>query len=195
MQVSSIAVTVTYVPYICAEIPSNLVIAKVGARRLIPGLCISWGLVTTLQCRVQSFGGLVACRFFLGLCEGGLIPGIMVYLASFYRRHELQLRVCIFFGFSALAGAFSGLLAAAIVNLHGVGGMEGWRWIFLLEGWFFHANVTISQAKAMICRAVHRRFRHCGTILDTQQSTSGPLLQRTSCRILREKTQGRCHQQ
>ncbi|KIV95820.1 hypothetical protein PV10_03426 [Exophiala mesophila] len=131
-----VAVTVTYVPYICAEIPSNLLIAKVGARRLIPGLCISWGLVTTLQCLVQSFGGLVACRFFLGLCEGGLIPGIMVYLASFYRRHELQLRVCIFFGFSALAGAFSGLLAAAIVNLHGVGGMEGWRWIFLLEGLF-----------------------------------------------------------
>jgi MFS family permease len=109
-------------------------------------MCFCWGVVTTLQSQVHNFGGLVTCRFFLGLFEGGLLPGIILYLsgervcseksrkrhlivlAGFYRRHELQLRVCLFFCAAALAGAFSGLLAAAIASMDGVGGMEGWRW-------------------------------------------------------------------
>lgn len=122
------ALTVTYVPYIVAEVPSNLILKKVGPRYMLPGMCVLFGLVTTLQCLVQGFGSLVACRFFLGLFEGGLLPGIILYLSGFYRRHELQVRISVFFSATALAGAFSGLLAAAIVNMDGLGGMEGWRW-------------------------------------------------------------------
>ncbi|KAL1960931.1 hypothetical protein VTO42DRAFT_5915 [Malbranchea cinnamomea] len=130
------AITVTYVPYIVAELPSNLVLKKIGPRILLPGLCFTWGVVTTLQSLVNNYSGLLACRFFLGLFEGGLLPGIVLYLSGFYRPAELQIRIALFFATSALSGAFSGLLAAAIQNMEGVGNMRGWKWIFCLEGIF-----------------------------------------------------------
>lgn len=64
------AITVTYVPYIIAELPSNLVLKKVGPRILMPAMCLAWGLVTTAQSQVSSYEGLLACRAFLGLAEG-----------------------------------------------------------------------------------------------------------------------------
>ncbi|GAM42081.1 hypothetical protein TCE0_043f15730 [Talaromyces pinophilus] len=130
------AITVTYVPYILAELPSNLVLKKIGPRFLLPTLCALWGVVTTLQCKVTSFHGFVACRFFLGMLEGGLFPGIVLYLSGFYLRHELQVRIALFFSAASLSGAFSGLLAAAIVKMEGLRGFRGWQWIFLLEGVF-----------------------------------------------------------
>ncbi|KAL4883208.1 major facilitator superfamily domain-containing protein [Aspergillus karnatakaensis] len=131
-----VAITVTYVPYIAAELPSNLILKKIGPRVLLPTLCTSWGLVTVLQCKAHNFAGFVACRFFLGLCEGGLFPGIVLYLSGFYRRHELQVRIALFFSAASLSGAFSGLLAAAITQMDGIRGLRGWQWIFILEGLF-----------------------------------------------------------
>ena len=131
-----LAVTITYIPYMLVEIPSNLLLKKVGPKIALPLMCTSWGIVTTLQSQVKSFGGLVACRFFLGFCEGGLFPGMILHLSSFYRRSELQIRIAIFFTAVSLSGAFSGLLAAAIQQLDGRGGLAGWSWIFLLEGLF-----------------------------------------------------------
>lgn len=83
---------------------------------------------------VKSFGGLVACRFFLGLTEAGLFPGVQFYLSCWYKRSEFGVRSAIFFSAAALAGSFGGLLAAAIAKMHGVGGKTGWAWIFILEG-------------------------------------------------------------
>lgn len=103
---------------------------------MLPGMCVAWGIVTTVQSQVFNFGGLLACRFFLGLFEGGLFPGIVLYLSSFYRSHELQVRIGLFFSAAAMSSAFSGLLAAAIQQMNGIAGMRGWQWIFLLEGLF-----------------------------------------------------------
>lgn len=119
-----------------AEIPSNLIIKRIGPRYYIPFLCFWWGVISTLQCLVHSYAGLVACRFFLGLMEGGLFPGIILYLSSFYRRKQLSFRIAMFWSAASLSGAFSGLLAAAISKMDGVGGMRGWRWILCLEGIF-----------------------------------------------------------
>ena len=65
---------------------------------------------------------------------GGLFPGIVLYLTSFYKRHALQLRFAMMFSVTSLAGAFSGLLAAAIQNMDGMRGLPGWAWIFVLVG-------------------------------------------------------------
>lgn len=126
----------TFIPYILVEIPANLILKKIGARFFISAICFLWGLVSTLQCLVQSYGSLIACRFFLGLFEGGLFPGVILYLSTFYRRQQLTLRIAMFFAAASLSGAFSGLLAAAISKMDGVAGMRGWRWIFCLEGIF-----------------------------------------------------------
>lgn len=73
-------------------------------------------------------------RLFLGLTEGGLLPGIVLYLSTMYKRDELQIRIGIFYASASLSGAFGGLLATAIIKMDGVGGLAGWRWIFILEG-------------------------------------------------------------
>jgi MFS family permease len=91
----------------------------------MPVMCLLWGVTTTAQSQVKTYGQLLACRFFLGLFEGGLFPNIVLYLTGFYRPHELQIRVGLFFSAAALSGAFSGLLAAAIEQMEGLRGLHG----------------------------------------------------------------------
>lgn len=110
-----------------AELPSTLMFKKVGPKRLLPAMVLLWGLVSTCQSQVTSYSGLLACRFFIGLFEGGLFPGIVLYLTDFYRPHELQIRVGLFFSAAVLSSAFSGLLSAAIEQMEGDRGMHGWQ--------------------------------------------------------------------
>ncbi|GAA5866999.1 hypothetical protein JCM8547_008404 [Rhodosporidiobolus lusitaniae] len=131
-----VCLTCTYVLYIAFEFPSNMALKRIGPNILIPLMVFAWGMTTCFTGFVQSYGGLIVARLVLGACEGGLLPGLVLYLSMFYRRKELQTRISLFFSAASLSGAFSGLLAAAIINLDGKGGQEGWRWIFFLEGGF-----------------------------------------------------------
>lgn len=70
----------------------------------------------------------------LGLTEAGFFPAANYLLTTWYCRFEIQTRIAVFYSAASLAGAFSGLLAFAIAKMDGVGGLEGWRWIFILEG-------------------------------------------------------------
>lgn len=111
----SIALTVTYVPYIVAELPSNLMLKvrkflsailvemlvlttftahhqAIGPNLMLPTMLTLWGIVATLQGVVTTYSGLLACRFFLGLLEGGLFPGLVLYLSYFYPRYKMALR-------------------------------------------------------------------------------------------------------
>lgn len=131
-----VALTVLYPLYIAFEVPANVILTKVGPKRWIPSLVVIWGVVSTLQGIVQDKNGLYINRIFLGFAEAGILPGIAVYLTYFYTPREIQLRQALFFTGASLSGAFSGLLAAAISNMHGIGNLAGWRWIFILEGIF-----------------------------------------------------------
>lgn len=82
----------------------------------------------------HNFQGMMTARFFLGMAEAGLFPGINYYLSCWYKRDEFGIRAAIFFSAAAVSGSFGGLLAAAIGKMRGIGGKEGWAWIFLLEG-------------------------------------------------------------
>ncbi|KAF5327673.1 hypothetical protein D9619_005010 [Psilocybe cf. subviscida] len=132
----SVALTVTYVPYIAAELPSNLLLKIVGPNLMLPTMLALWGIVTTLQGTVKTYHGLLVCRFFLGLFEGGVFPGLVLYLSFFYPRQRLNWRISAFFSASSISGAFSGLLAFGIINMDGIGNRPGWAWIFILEGLF-----------------------------------------------------------
>lgn len=83
---------------------------------------------------VKNYHGLMAVRWFLGLTEAGLFPGVGYFLSCWYKRSEFGVRMAIFFSAAALAGSFGGLLAAAIAKMDGIGNMRGWAWIFILEG-------------------------------------------------------------
>lgn len=97
-------------------------------------MTVAWGIVMTLTGVVKNFEGLVACRFFLGLTESGFYPGAILIVSSWYAANEVGTRIALFYTASALAGAFSGLLAFGIVKMDGIGGYAGWRWIFIIEG-------------------------------------------------------------
>lgn len=85
-----------------------------------------------MQYHLQLLTGLV--KWFLGLAEAGLFPGINYYLSCWYKRSEFGIRAAIFFSAAAVSGSFGGLLAAAITKMDGLGGRPGWAWIFILEG-------------------------------------------------------------
>ena len=102
-----------------------------------------WGICMTTMGLVHNFQGLMAARFFLGLAEAGLFPGINYYLSCWYRRDEFGIRAAIFFSAAAVSGSFGGLLAAAIGKMNGIGGKRGWSWIFIIEGL---ATILISIA-------------------------------------------------
>ncbi|KAJ3743234.1 major facilitator superfamily domain-containing protein [Lentinula detonsa] len=132
----SIALTVTYVPYILSELPSNLMLKAVGPNLMLPTMLTLWGIVTVLQGIVNSYSGLLACRFFIGLLEGGVFPGLVLYLSYFYPRYKMNTRITLFFSSASLSGAFSGILAYGIIRMDGIGNRPGWSWIFILEGLF-----------------------------------------------------------
>lgn len=129
----NIALTVFYIPYILIDVPSNWVVKYFGANYYLPGLLIAWGFVGMCTGFVKDYGGLLACRFFLGLCEGGLLGGLVLYLSMFYRRHELLFRIGLFYCAAPLSGAFGGLLATGLARIRH-NGYNRWPWIFIVEG-------------------------------------------------------------
>jgi MFS family permease len=126
--------TVFFFTYAAFEVPSNLLLKKLRPSVWLPTIMVAWGLVMTLMGIVQNYEGLLIARIFLGVAEAGLFPGVAYYITMWYARHEAQFRQALFFSAASVAGAFSGLLAFGIAHMDGVGGLEGWRWIFILEG-------------------------------------------------------------
>jgi len=120
--------------YVAAEVPSNMAMKRFRPSVWIPCIMLAWGICTTLMGIVQNYTGLMVVRAVLGIAEGGLFPGITYYITMWYRRHECGFRMAIFFSAATAAGAFGGLLARGITEMRGTAGLEGWRWIFILEG-------------------------------------------------------------
>ncbi|KAF2429822.1 putative MFS transporter [Tothia fuscella] len=130
----NISLTVFFISYALFEPLTNVLLKRWRPSIFIPGIMIMWGIVMTCMGLVHNYGGLVAARFFLGVAEAGLFPGVNYYLSCWYKRSEFGIRAAIFFSAAALAGSFGGLLAAAIAKMKGIGGKPGWAWIFILEG-------------------------------------------------------------
>ncbi|KAI0340965.1 MFS general substrate transporter [Trametopsis cervina] len=130
----NIALTMYFIPYCIFECPANLVLKKFRPSRWLPGITVVWGTIMTLMGLVKTYPDLVGVRIALGIAEAGLFPGVVYYLSIWYPRHMLQWRIGIFYGGATSAGAFSGLLAYGISFMNGTQGLEGWSWIFILEG-------------------------------------------------------------
>ncbi|THZ39556.1 MFS general substrate transporter [Aureobasidium pullulans] len=128
-------VSILFVGYILMQIPSNLVLSKIQWPAVwICSAVVGWGAVSAATAAVHSFGGLLACRFMLGFVEAVFFPGAFYYLSMFYNRKQIALRTAILYSGSQLGNAFGTLLAIGILELDGHAGLEGWRWLFLIEG-------------------------------------------------------------
>ncbi|KAM7187995.1 Major facilitator superfamily domain containing protein [Naviculisporaceae sp. PSN 640] len=127
--------TLYFVGYVIFEVPCNIILKRTTPRFWLPTLTILWGIVATLMGVVTNLAGFFVARFFLGVTESGLFPGVVYYFSMWYKRRERQYRISLFFGAAALAGSFGGILAFGIGHMKGIGGFKnGWHWIFILEG-------------------------------------------------------------
>lgn len=118
---------------ILAEIPSNILLQKVGAHFWLTGQILLWGAVALGQAWVTDAPSFYATRLLLGLFEAGYIPGAQYILSLFYKPSELALRTAIFYFGNYFATATGSLIAAGVLHLGGEHGMSGWQWLFMSE--------------------------------------------------------------
>ncbi|KAM0747823.1 MFS general substrate transporter [Meredithblackwellia eburnea MCA 4105] len=128
-------ISILFAGYILMQTPSNIIASKIRwpAVWICLAMCI-WGCLSAATAGVKSFGGLLACRFILGFCESVFFPGAIFMLSCFYNKKQLATRAAILYSGSQLGNAFGGLLAIGILKLDGVHGIQGWRWLFIIEG-------------------------------------------------------------
>ncbi|KAH8601958.1 major facilitator superfamily domain-containing protein [Bisporella sp. PMI_857] len=126
--------TVYYIPYIIAEAPSNLCLKRFLPSKWLSRIMISWGIVTCCHAAVTTAGGLYTARFFLGLMEAGMFPGVILQLCYWYRPDEMARRLLYFYMLGNFSTVISGVLAFAFDNASGSGKLSGWQWMFIVEG-------------------------------------------------------------
>lgn len=129
-----IAAGIFYISYIIFEIPSNILLSRIGAKIWIARIMVTWGVIAAGMSLVQTPMQLYVMRFLLGVAEAGFTPGIIYYLSCWYPRSDRARAMSMFYIGAALASVIGLPLSGSILNMHGFFGIEGWRWLFLLEG-------------------------------------------------------------
>jgi MFS transporter, ACS family, tartrate transporter len=120
--------------YALFEVPSNLILVKVGARRWIARIMVTWGLLSVAMMFVKGPLSFCLLRFALGVAEAGFLPGILYYLSQWFPRAERARAVSWFMLGIPLSTVFGGPLAGLLMGLNGWHGLPGWQWLFVLEG-------------------------------------------------------------
>lgn len=132
--VFGIGAGIFFLGYFLFEIPSNLILQRVGARIWIARIMIIWGIVSTMMMFIHSTTYFYVMRFLLGVAEAGFYPGVILYLTYWFPAKERARTVAFFSMAGVLAGAIGSPLSGAILGMKGVAGLTGWQWLFLLEG-------------------------------------------------------------
>lgn len=133
-EVFGLGAGIFFLGYFVFEVPSNLLLLRFGARVWIGRIMITWGLVSCAMAATRGEGSFYALRFLLGVAEAGFFPGIVFYLTQWFPAAERARAVALFMTATALAGVVGGPLSGALLAMHGLGGLAGWHWLFLLEG-------------------------------------------------------------
>ena len=120
--------------YFVFQVPSNLILMRVGPRRWISMLMIVWGIISSATVLVRSAHSFYLLRFLLGLAEAGFFPGMIVYLKSWFPAGARARTVARFMTAAPLSGVVGGPISGALLSLHHLAGLSGWQWLFLVEG-------------------------------------------------------------
>ncbi|MDF3838376.1 MFS transporter [Cupriavidus basilensis] len=123
-----------FIGYFLFEVPSNLLMHKLGARIWIARIMITWGIISALFVFVRTPTTFYVMRFLLGLAEAGFYPGVILYLTYWYPANRRAKMIALFMSGIPVAGMFGNPLSGWIMDaFHDYGGMRGWQWMFLLE--------------------------------------------------------------
>ncbi|HLZ43944.1 MAG TPA: MFS transporter [Candidatus Sulfotelmatobacter sp.] len=122
-----------FVGYFFFQLPSNLILEKVGVRRWISGLMILWGLISCLMVFIRGPVSFYTLRFLLGAAEAGFFPGMILYMKRWFPARSRGRAVAWFMTANPIAGIIGSPISGALLNLHGAG-FAGWQWMFLMEG-------------------------------------------------------------
>lgn len=165
-----------FLGYFFFEVPSNLLLQKIGAKKTIMRITIGWGLTSIAMMFVKTPEMFYFLRFLLGVFEAGFYPGIILYLTYWFPNDRRAKAFGMFMSASAFAGVIGGPLAGWIMtNMNGVNGWSGWQWVFLIEGipsviagvvTFFYLTDRPEQAKWLTAR--ERQLVHADLERDQQ---------------------------
>jgi MFS transporter, ACS family, tartrate transporter len=132
--VYGLGASIFFLGYFLFEVPSNLILARTGARVWIARIMITWGLISSAMAIVRTPPEFYALRFLLGVAEAGFFPGVIYYLSQWFPAAARASAISRFMTAAAVAGIVGGPLSAALFALDGMSGLAGWQWIFLAEG-------------------------------------------------------------
>lgn len=123
-----------FVGYFIFEVPSNLIMEKVGAKRWIARIMISWGIISACMLFVKTPFSFYSLRFLLGVAEAGFYPGIILYFTYWVPPSIRAQVISRFLALTTIYGLVGGPLGGALLKMNGFAGLHGWQWLFLLEG-------------------------------------------------------------
>ena len=130
--------------FVIFGIPSNLALNRFGARRWLALIMVVWGILSASTLFITSPGEFYVLRFLLGAAEAGFFPGIILYLTWWFPEQERARALALFLTAIAAAYVAGGPISGGLLELDGVLGLDGWQWLFLVEG-----------LPAIVLRAVH----------------------------------------
>jgi ACS family tartrate transporter-like MFS transporter len=122
-----------FIGYFIFEVPSNLILERVGARRWIARIMVTWGVISAATAFVTGPASFMTMRFLLGVAEAGFFPGILLYLTYWFPASELAKVVGLFMVALPLSGLIGSPLSAELMRLNGLG-LDGWQWMLIIEG-------------------------------------------------------------
>jgi ACS family tartrate transporter-like MFS transporter len=125
---------VFFVGYCLSEVPSNIILARIGARLWIARIMLTWGAISVAMMFVRTPATFYLLRFALGAAEGGFFPGVIYYLSLWYPATQRARAIAKFMTAVPVTGLISGPLSGTLLGLKGVFGLAGWQWLFLCEG-------------------------------------------------------------
>ncbi|KAG9245898.1 major facilitator superfamily domain-containing protein [Calycina marina] len=153
--------TIQLVAFLLAEFPVQLLIKRFGFRYILPILMMSWSIVSWGQAWMNNRTSFYITRALIGACEGGFIPGTILFTTYFYKSRELSIRLAAFWSTLNIARVVSALAAAGILEMRGINGKPGWYWLFLIEGLltftigavsFFYLPLSPTSTQSVLCR-------------------------------------------
>jgi len=119
--------------YFLFEVPSNIILEKVGARLWIARVMITWGMCSAAMAFVWDATSFYVLRFLLGAAEAGFFPGIILYLSYWFPAHRRASVTSLFMAAAPISVVLGSPISSALLEMHGVGGLQGWQWLFILE--------------------------------------------------------------